>query len=104
MEIINGILTAAFWSVSTIIVTIVTGFVNQVFLLKADWAKRLVSWALSIGLSAGAWFVGLVKFDEPTPVWLGIAVLGLITGLASNGIYSIKAIKDWVATWFVENK
>lgn len=94
MEIFS--LTSVFWAVASIIVAIVTGFVNQVFMLKADWAKRTVSWILSIIFSAVAWEFGIIKFDGDAPIWIGVVALGVVTGLASNGIYSVKSIKNWI--------
>ena len=97
-------LTSVFWAVASIIVAIVTGFVNQVFMLKADWAKRTVSWMLSIIFSAVAWEFGIIKFDGSTPIWIGVVALGVVTGLASNGIYSVKSIKNWIKNLFSEEE
>lgn len=102
MEIFS--LTSVFWAVALIIVAIVTGFVNQVFMLKADWAKRAVSWILSIIFSAVAWEFGIIKFDGDAPIWIGVVALGVVTGLASNGIYSVKSIKNWMKDLFSEEE
>ena len=103
MEIINGIFSESFWWVAPILVTMTTalaGLINQGFKVPYAWLKQLISWVLGAGLSCGAWGLKLITFGDP--VWLGVVSLCLVVGLASNGIYDIPTIKNWISTWFVK--
>ena len=103
MEIINGIFSESFWWVAPILVTMTTalaGLINQGFKVPYAWLKQLISWVLGAGLSCGAWGLKLISFGDP--VWLGVVSLCLVVGLASNGIYDIPTIKNWISTWFIK--
>lgn len=103
MEIINGIFSESFWWVAPILVAMTTalaGLINQGFKVPYAWLKQLISWVLGAGLACGAWGLKLITFGDP--VWLGVVSLCLVVGLASNGIYDIPTIKNWIGTWFVK--
>ena len=34
------------------------------------------------------------------PAWLTLVLTGFVVGLASNGIYDIPTIRNWVNAWF----
>lgn len=104
MEVISGIFSENFWYVAPILVsatTAVTGIINQGFKIQQGWLKQLISWFLGAGYSCAAWMIDMISFGEP--VWLGIICLCIVVGLASNGIYDIVFIKNWINTWFVES-
>ena len=64
---------------------------------KADgkWA-RLQSWAISILLGIFASWLNIGIFHDMD--WKGGLLIGIITGLVSNGIFSIDAIKSILET------
>ncbi len=98
---INGIFSEAFWYIAPILVaftTAFTGFINQLFKVKGSTAKQLISWAVGAASAVAAWGLGFIGFGEP--VWLGVVCLSAVVGLSSNGIYDIKAIRNFINTWF----
>ena len=89
-----------FWLAATVIAGIVTpiaGFFNEKFNMKKIW-KQVTAWALSVVITAGAYIGGFVAV--PNPVWLTLPLLGIVVGLASNGIYDIPTIKAWIQHLF----
>lgn len=104
METILGIFSESFWWVAPILVTLttgLTGLINQGFKIQHGWLKQLISWVLGAGLSVGAWALKVITFGNP--VWLGVVCLCVVVGLASNGIYDISVIRNWINTWFVKS-
>ena len=96
-----GIFSQAFWYIAPILValtTSITGFVNQLFKIENATAKQVVSWIVGALLSIGAWGFGFITLSEPT--WLALVALAFVVGLSSNGLYDIKAIKNWIDKWF----
>lgn len=109
MEIINGIFSEAFWYIAPILVTLTTtiaGLINQGVIAKyvpekhQAWLKQLIAWVLGAGLSVAAWGIKVIEFGNP--VWLGVIALCAVVGLASNGVYDIPFIKNWIDKWFVK--
>ena len=109
MEIINGIFSEAFWYIAPILVTLTTtiaGLINQGIIAKyvpekhQAWVKQLIAWVLGAGLSVAAWGIKVIEFGNP--VWLGVIALCVVVGLASNGVYDIPFIKNWIEKWFVK--
>ena len=99
---INGIFSDAFWYVAPILVTFtiaLAGAINQRFNIHGE-GKRLVSWLVGIALSFSAWGLGFISFSEPT--WRGIVCLSITIFLASNGLYTIRQIKEFIATWYTK--
>ena len=74
--------------------------INQGFKVKPAWAKQLISWVMGSGLSVGAWALKVITFGNP--VWLGVVCLCVVVGLASNGVYDIPTIKNFVDSWFTK--
>ena len=103
MEVISGIFSESFWWVAPILVTMttaITGLINQSFKISNGIWPQLIAWLVGSGLSVGAWGIKLIEFGDP--IWLGIVCLCIVTGLASNGVYDIPVIKNWIDTWFTE--
>lgn len=101
MEVILGIFSMEFWWVAPILValtTALTGTINQGFKIKQPWLKQLISWVIGAGFSVGAWALKLLTFGNP--VWLGVVALCVVVGLASNGVYDIPTIKNFIDSWF----
>ena len=101
MEVILGIFSMEFWWVAPILValtTALTGTINQGFKIKQPWLKQLISWVIGTGFSVGAWALKLLTFGNP--VWLGVVALCVVVGLASNGVYDIPTIKNFIDSWF----
>ena len=94
--------TEHFWATAMglfTITTMITGAINGKFQPNDVW-KQVIAWFVSIALTVGGYFVGLITVADP--VWLSLAATGLIVGLASNGFYDIKTIKEWMLKWFGE--
>lgn len=101
METLVGIFSTSFWYVAPILVTLttgLTGIINQGFKIQQTWLKQLISWVVGAAFSVGAWAVNMMTFG--TPVWLAVTCLALVVGLASNGIYDITVIKNFINSWF----
>ena len=102
MEIIWSFFTEHFWATATglfTITTMITGAINGKFNPNSVW-KQVIAWFVSIALTVGGYFIGLITVAEP--VWLSLIATGLIVGLASNGFYDINFIKEWMYKWFHE--
>lgn len=106
-EIIIGIFSEAFWYIAPILVTMTTflaGLFNQGVVEKfvpekhRAWLKQLVAWVLGAGLSVAAWGLKVITFGNP--VWLGVVALCVVVGLASNGVYDIPFMRNWIDKWF----
>lgn len=105
MVIINGIFSESFWYIAPLLMTAtvsLTGVINGLFkIVKGIW-PQIVSWVVGSILAVIAWALKLVEFGQP--VWLGVVALAIVTGLSSNGIYDIPAIKAFVDKWFNRDK
>lgn len=99
MDILS-IFNENFWAVATLVSLLTLPITN---LLKTKlnpnnvW-KQVISWTTSILLTIGAYFVGIVTFNEP--IWLTIPATGIICGLCANGIYDIPVIKEFITKYF----
>lgn len=94
--------TEHFWATATglfTITTMITGAINGKLKPNYVW-KQIIAWIVSVILTVGGYFVGLITVAEP--VWLSLVATGLIVGLASNGFYDIEFIKEWMKKWFGE--
>lgn len=107
MEIITGIFSESFWYIAPILVSLTTalsGLINQLITVYGHydkaWLKQLISWVIGACFACGAWGLQLVTFGNP--VWLGVVALCVVVGLASNGIYDVPFIYDWINKWFVK--
>lgn len=103
METLIGIFSTSFWYVAPLLVTLTTalaGLINQGFKIQQAWLKQLISWVIGAGLSVAAWALNLMVFGAP--VWLSVTCLAVVVGLASNGVYDIPTIKNFINTWFVK--
>lgn len=101
MEIINGIFSESFWYIAPLLMTAtvsLTGVINGLFKIVNGMWPQIVSWVVGSILAVIAWALKLVEFGQP--VWLGVVALAIVTGLSSNGIYDIPAIKAFVDKWF----
>ena len=91
-----ALFTENFWATVTVLVGLVmtiTNAINNRFTINRTW-KQVVSWAVSIILTVGTYFLGLTTVGNPT--WLSLILTGLAVGLVSNGVYDIEAIKELV--------
>ena len=105
MEIINGIFSESFWYIAPLLMTAtvsLTGVINGLFKIVNGMWPQIVSWVVGSILAVVAWALKLVEFGQP--VWLGVVALAIVTGLSSNGIYDIPAIKAFVDKWFNRDK
>lgn len=103
METILAIFSADFWWIAAILVTLtttITGTINQGLRINKTWLKQLISWIVSAGLSVGTWAMEITVFADP--IWLSIVCLTIVIGLASNGLYDIPTIKNFISTWFTK--
>ena len=101
MEIIKGIFSEAFWYIAPLLMTLtvaIAGVINGAFKITKGMWPQLVAWAVGAILSVCAWALKLIEFGEP--VWLGVVMLAIVTGLSSNGVYDIPTIKAFVDKWF----
>lgn len=101
MEIIKGIFSEAFWYIAPLLMTLtvaIAGVINGAFKITKGMWPQLVAWAVGAILSLYAWALKLIEFGEP--VWLGVVMLAIVTGLSSNGVYDIPTIKAFVDKWF----
>lgn len=106
MTDITGIFSESFWWIAPILVfatTALTGVINGAFKIKGVW-QQIVSWIVGIILSVAAWalsaYTPIVLITFGNPVWLGVICLCIVVGLASNGVYDIPTIKNWIDKWF----
>lgn len=78
--------TANFWATCTL----VASFVTMVTIILIKWLKpngvwkQVISWVVSIGLTVGCYFAGIITVASP--IWLTLILTGLVVGIASNGI------------------
>lgn len=91
-----------FYTVTIIaaVVVFLVQTVNKVVLVKQAWVKQLISWLFSLGLTVAFYFAGLLYFSTiEVGSQMSITMLifcGIFTGLVSNGIYDIPAIKAFL--------
>lgn len=79
---------AAVAAVLAIVVGLTAGIVKA-FKIEKDWIKQVIAWVLSIACAFGAYFMGMLEgVPEPT-WWIWCLVIGVLTGLAANGLYDI---------------
>lgn len=67
-----------------------------------DWVRRIISWIVPAILSVVAYFIGLYQVTEPA--WLGITMMCIVVALASNGLFSIPQIKEFIQMLFKYKK
>ena len=67
------------------------------FEMNSVWTQ-VTSWVISIALAVISWFIGIAPVGEPT--WLSLIILGLFTGLTSNGLFDLKTIREWIEKLF----
>ena len=100
MDAIITFFSNDFWLSATVIAamtTSLTGVINR--LLKPNGTyKQIIAWFVSIVLTVGCYFLNLITVAEPA--WLTLVLTGFVVGLASNGIYDIPTIRNWVNAWF----
>lgn len=105
MEIIKGIFSESFWYIAPLLMTAtvsLTGVINGLFKIVNGIWPQIVSWVVGSIFAVVAWALKLIEFGQP--VWLGVVALAIVTGLSSNGIYDIPAIKAFVDKWFGRDK
>ena len=92
-----------FFHTVTIIAAIVVIFVqtvNKVVTINKAWVKQVISWVFAIALTIGFYFGKFLYFStvesgSSYSIFM-IVFCGLFTGLVSNGIYDIPAIKAFL--------
>lgn len=95
METTNLIFTEAFFYIAPIIASLTTaiaGIINGLCKVEKNWAKQGIAWIVAALLSVGT---VLLKMLGTPSVGLVIA-LAVVSGLSSNGLYDISAIKQLV--------
>lgn len=105
MEIIKGIFSESFWYIAPLLMTAtvaLAGLINGAFKITKGMWPQIVAWAVGAILSVCAWLLKLIEFGEP--VWLGVVMLAIVTGLSSNGVYDIPTIKAFVDKWFARGQ
>lgn len=80
--------------------TMISGAINGKLNPNATW-RQVIAWVVGIGLTVGAYFLGLIKVADPA--WLTVTATGIIVGLVSNGEYDIKAVKEFIKKIFGES-
>ena len=76
-------------------VIVLSEYVSRFTKADGKWA-RLQSWAVAILLGIFASWLNIGIFHDMD--WKGGLLIGIITGLVSNGIFSIDSIKDILET------
>lgn len=97
----EGIFSESFWYMAPILMSAtvaLTGLINQLFKINKGFLPQLIAWIVGSILSVLAWVAKLVIMGDPQ--WLGVVMLCIVTGLSSNGIYDIPAIKKFIDSWF----
>ena len=105
MEIIKGIFSESFWYIAPLLMTAtvaLAGLINGAFKITKGMWPQIVAWVVGAILSVCAWALQLIEFGEP--VWLGVLMLAIVTGLSSNGVYDIPTIKAFVDKWFARGQ
>jgi membrane protease YdiL (CAAX protease family) len=100
MDTILNFFNENFWATATVLASLtvaLTAFLNSKINPNKVW-KQIISWIVGIGFTVGGYYLGVVNMQEP--VWLSMVCTGILVGLESNGIYSIKGIKPLVNGWF----
>lgn len=101
----EGIFSESFWYMAPILMaatTALAGLINQAFKITKGIWPQVIAWVVGILLSVGAYFAKLVTMGDPQ--WLGVVMLCIVVGLASNGIYDIPTIKKFIDSWFVKKQ
>lgn len=104
MDSILIFFTENFWATASTIValtTSITAVINNKLNPNKIW-KQVIAWLVSIALTVGGYFLGMVNVVEPE--WFVLIVTGFIVGLASNGFYTIPVIKSFINSWFTVTK
>ena len=100
MDAIITFFSNNFWLTATVIAamtTSLTGVINGLLKPNGTW-KQIIAWFVSIVLTVGCYFLNVITVAEPA--WLTLVLTGFVVGLASNGIYDIPTIRNWVNDWF----
>lgn len=100
MEALINFFTENFWATASVLAamsTALAGVVNGILNPNGTW-KQVIAWVISILLTIGGYFGGIITVAEPA--WLSLVLTGLVVGLVSNGLYDIPSIKAWIASWF----
>lgn len=94
----------AFSSISTLAAFTVglTEMLKSKLNLTQKWQKQLLSWSLPCILSILGFVLGLGIFADfgtisSIPAWIETIITGIGIGLASNGVYEIDYIKDFIS-------
>lgn len=101
MEIIKGIFSESFWFIAPLLMSLtvaLAGVINGALKITKGMWPQIVAWVVGAVLSVAAWALQLIEFGQP--VWLGVAMLAIVVGLSSNGVYDIPTIKAFVDKWF----
>ena len=96
MDIIINFFTENFWATCALLASLtvtISGYINTKLDTNNVW-KQVVAWLVSIFLTIGTYFIGIIQLGEP--IWLSIPLTGVIVGLSSNGIYDIPKIKGFI--------
>lgn len=91
-----------FWATATslgVVASMIAGAINGKFNPNKVW-RQVIAWAVSVGLTVGGYFLGIVSVAEP--VWLTLTTTGVVVGLVSNGIYDIPFMQDFIKRVFGE--
>lgn len=77
----------------------ITSALNIKLNVETKW-KQIVSWITSFVLTGILYFTNV--FSDLGSWYIVIPVVGLISGLSSNGIYDIPTIKKYVNDWLTK--
>ena len=102
MNSIVSFFSENFWATAAslgVVASMISGAIISKVNANKVWSQ-VIAWLVSIGLTVGAYFLDLVTVAEPT--WLTLTMTGLLVGLASNGIYDIPAVKEFMYKVFGE--
>lgn len=98
-------MTESAWYVASMLMTIamfLTGAIIGVLGAVKDWVRRIISWIVPAILGVVAYFIGLYQVTEP--VWLGVTMMCITVALASNGLFVIPQIKEFIQNLFKYKK
>lgn len=78
---------------------VTTQLINSKFNITKGWAKQLISWVLPVLISVVGLVFGLGLFVDFGTVangtaWVYTLLVGLGTGLISNGLYDLKDLQN----------
>ena len=87
------LIIAAVAAVLAIVVAMTAGIVKA-FSIQKNWIKQVVAWVLSIGCTFAAYFMNILEGVPESGWWVWCLVIGVLVGLAANGIYDITKWKS----------